>query len=201
MNPRFARWLPTRESLHNNRWLRWLGPALHHPRLWHMSRKGLALGLALGIFFGLLIPVAQIPFSATLAVLLRANLPVAVASTLVTNPITFGPVYYGAYRLGRWVLHEPELSETAAAKVLETSQIAQPKAEGVWGHLAHWWTYLSTVGKPLVVGLAIVATVCGVLVYFLASVLWILKTRWTRRRRLARRGTGAQVTGAGGNPP
>lgn len=202
MNKRLARWLPTRESLHNNRWLRWLGPALHHPRLWHMSRKGLALGLALGIFFGLLIPVAQIPASATLAVLLRANLPVAVASTLVTNPVTFGPVYYGAYRLGRWVLHEPELSEAAAAQVLETSQAETPRVQGLSGHLAHWWTYLSTVGKPLVVGLAIVATASGVLVYFLASLVWVLKTRWTRRKRLARRALGGtQVTGAGGHPP
>ena len=201
MNNRFARWLPTRESLHNNRWLRWMGPALHHPRLWHMSRKGLALGMALGIFFGLLIPVAQIPFSATLAVLLRANLPVAVASTLVTNPVTFGPVYYGAYRLGRWVLHEPELSETDAAEVLEKSQAEPPPDRGFWGQMAHWWTYLSTVGKPLVVGLAIVASVCGVLVYFLTSLLWVMKTRWTRRRRLAQRSTAAQVTSANGNPP
>lgn len=200
MNHRFARWLPTRESLHNNRWLRWLGPALQHPRLWHMSRKGLALGLALGIFFGLLIPVAQIPASATLAVLLRANLPVAVASTLVTNPVTFGPVYYGAYRLGRWVLHEPALSEAAATQVLETSQAEAPQAQGLWGQLAHGWTYLSTVGKPLVVGLAIVASVCGVSVYFLASLLWILKTRWTRRRRLAQRSGATQVTGAKGDP-
>jgi uncharacterized protein (DUF2062 family) len=187
MNKRLARWLPTRESLHNNRWLRWLGPALHHPRLWHMSRKGLALGLALGIFFGLLVPVAQMPLSATLAVLLRANLPVAVASTLVTNPVTFGPVYYGAYHLGRWVLQEPALSDAAAARALEPEPAADAPAQGVREHLEKGWAFLTTVGKPLVVGLAIVASVCGVLVYFLASLLWIAKTRWTRRRRLARR--------------
>ena len=35
---------------------------------------------------------------------------------MVTNPVTFGPVYYGAYRLGRRVLHEPQLTETAAAQ-------------------------------------------------------------------------------------
>lgn len=203
MNKRLARWLPTRESLHNNRWLRWLGPALHHPRLWHMSRKGLALGLALGIFFGLLIPVAQIPVSATLAVLLRANLPVAVASTLVTNPVTFGPVYYGAYHLGRWVLQEPPLSDADATQALEQPEASAATAATGWReHLAHGWTYVSTVGKPLVVGLAIVASVCGVLVYFLASLLWVLKTRWTRRRRLAgRSAAGAQVTRASGNPP
>ncbi len=42
-------WLPSAEAIRANRWLRWLGPALHHPRLWHMSRRGLALGMALGI--------------------------------------------------------------------------------------------------------------------------------------------------------
>lgn len=201
MNKRFARWLPTRESLHNNRWLRWMGPALHHPRLWHMSRKGLALGMALGIFFGLLIPVAQIPFSAALAVALRANVPVAVASTLVTNPVTFGPVYYGAYHLGRWVLQEPPLSEAAAAKALEASRAAEPVDTGWREHLTHGWIYLTTVGKPLVVGLAIVATFCGIAIYFIASGVWILKTRWTRRRRLAQRSAGTQVTGTSSNPP
>lgn len=201
MNKRFARWLPTRESLHNNRWLRWMGPALHHPRLWHMSRKGIALGLALGIFFGLLIPVAQIPFSAALAVVLRANVPVAVASTLVTNPVTFGPVYYGAYHLGRWVLQEPPLSDAAAARKLDASKAAEPVDKGWREHLAHGWIYLSTVGKPLVVGLAIVATLSGIAIYFIASGVWILKTRWARRRRLAQRSAGAQVTGASSNPP
>ncbi|TXC67466.1 DUF2062 domain-containing protein [Piscinibacter aquaticus] len=73
-----------------------MGPALHHPRLWHLNRRGVALGLALGLFFGLLIPIAQIPLAGGAAVLLRANVPMAVASTLVTNPVTFGPVYYAA---------------------------------------------------------------------------------------------------------
>jgi uncharacterized protein (DUF2062 family) len=104
MKNRIKAWLPSPDTVRQNRWLRWMGPILNNPRLWHFSRKGIALGMALGVFFGLLIPIAQIPFSATLAVVLRANVPMAVASTLVTNPITFGPVYYGAYHLGRLVL-------------------------------------------------------------------------------------------------
>jgi len=59
---RIAQSLPTRESIQANRWLRWMGPALAHPRLWHMSRKGIAAGLALGLFFGLLVPIAQSPW-------------------------------------------------------------------------------------------------------------------------------------------
>ncbi|WP_439115446.1 DUF2062 domain-containing protein [Hydrogenophaga sp.] len=193
MKHKLKQLLPTPETLRNNRWLRWMGPVLHHPRLWHFSRKGIALGLALGIFFGLLIPVAQIPFSATVAVLLRANLPMAVASTLVTNPVTFGPVYYGAYRLGKWVLGEEDVSERKAVKILEKAEALPAEKEGWTERMTAWLTYLGTVGKPLVVGLAIVATASGLFIYFLTSALWVLKTRWTRNRRLRARlvrGTG-----------
>lgn len=189
MKKRLKSWLPKPETLLQNRWLKWLGPALQHPRLWHFSRKGISLGLALGIFFGLLIPFAQIPFSATLAVLLRANLPMAVASTLVTNPVTFGPVYYGAYRLGKRVLGEPPISEEEAMKVLEDSQVEPPEVKGLSNRVAYWANHLSTVGKPLVVGLAIVASASGIAVYFLASGIWVLRTRWSRNKRLRDRAT------------
>jgi uncharacterized protein len=187
MKNRLKSWLPKPEELLNNRWLRWLGPALRHPRLWHFSRKGIAMGMALGIFFGLLIPVAQIPFSAATAVLLRANLPMAVASTLVTNPVTFGPVYYGAYHLGKAVLGERPLTDEQAMQVLEQAQSEPEELEGLTERVKYWVRHLSTVGKPLVVGLAIVACVSGLLVYFLASGLWVLKTRWSRNRRLRQR--------------
>ncbi len=188
MMHRFKKPLPTRESLHNNRWLRWLGPALHHPRLWHMSRKGIAMGLALGVFFGLLIPIAQIPFSATMAVLLRANLPMAVASTLVTNPVTFGPVYYGAYKLGKFVLREDALDADEVAEVLAQTQPEEVVEDtGFWERVQTWWGHLGRVGKPLLVGLGIVATATGLAAYFLVSGLWALKIRWSLRKRLRNR--------------
>ena len=184
MKQRLKAWLPSPETIRSNRWLRWLGPVLHHPRLWHFSRKGIALGLAIGIFFGLLIPVAQIPFAATLAVVLRANLPMAVASTLVTNPVTFGPVYYGAYRLGKAVLGDPPLTEEEAARQLATVQ-AEPDASLGWAErMRVWMKQLGAVGKPLFVGLLIVASISGLLTYFIVSAVWALKTRWNRRRRM-----------------
>ncbi len=73
--------IPSREQIHANRWLGWLAPWLEHPRLWHWSRRGVALGVALGVFFGLLIPIAQIPLSVAAAVVMRANVPAAAAST------------------------------------------------------------------------------------------------------------------------
>lgn len=188
MKKRLKAWLPSPDSIRNNRWLRWLGPTLHHPRLWHFSRKGIAMGLALGIFFGLLVPVAQMPLSAAAAVILRANLPMAVASTLVTNPVTFGPVYYGAYRVGKAVLGEPPLTEAQASALLERAVKTQ-QAEGWKDRLDGALRRLTTVGKPLVVGLAIVATVSGLAVYFIISAIWTLRVRWSRSRRLKDRVT------------
>lgn len=186
MKNKLKAWLPKPETLQNNRWLRWMGPVLNHPRLWHFSRKGIALGLALGIFFGLLIPVAQIPFAATVAVILRANVPMAVASTLVTNPITFGPVYYGAYRLGSAILGEPPPDKPTAA-ALDAAQTEHARTQGAGDRWRRWLEQLTTVGKPLMVGLAVVATASGLAMYGLVSTIWILRTRWTRRKRLQTR--------------
>jgi len=182
MKNRIKRWLPSPEAVRQNRWLRWMGPILNHPRLWHFSRKGIAMGMALGVFFGLLIPVAQIPFSATMAIVLRANLPMAMASTLVTNPLTFAPVYYGAYHLGDWVLGGSTTDEAQILKTLES----QPEVEDrTWREtLSAWWVQITTVGKPLFVGLLILACVFGLLVYALVSAIWALKIRWSRRQRL-----------------
>lgn len=166
MLDRLKRLIPHRDHLVHNRWLRWLGPYLHHPRLWHWSRRGVALG----VFFGLLIPVAQIPVSAAAAILLRANVPAAAASTLVTNPVTFGPIYYGAYQLGLWVT-----GQDSAPPALDT-----PPVEG-----EGFWQRLRRLGLPLVVGLAIAATLMGFLSYGLISLFWYLRV--TRKRRQGRR--------------
>jgi uncharacterized protein (DUF2062 family) len=187
MKNRIKTWLPKPETLQNSRWLRWMGPVLNHPRLWHFSRKGISLGLALGIFFGLLIPVAQIPFAAAMAVAMRANVPMAVASTLVTNPVTFGPVYYGAYRLGKAVLGEDTPTESEIEAELQAAQAEPLAIEGLGNRARHAFTQLTTVGKPLVIGLAIVASLSGILVYFLVSGIWILRTRWQRSKRLRAR--------------
>jgi uncharacterized protein (DUF2062 family) len=166
-------WLPSPQALQGNRWLRWIGPALHHPRLWHLNRRGVALGLALGLFFGLLIPIAQIPLAGGAAVLLRANVPMAVASTLVTNPVTFGPVYYAAWRTGSAILGDDGRARPAAAQS-ETTQ-----GSG-WEHT---WQRIEQAGRPLLLGLAIFATGFGLLGYLLVTLGWRLKVVLTRRRR------------------
>ena len=97
--------------------------------------------------------------------------------------MTFGPVYYGAYRVGKAVLGEPPLTEAQASALLERAVKTQ-QAEGWRDRLEGALRRLATVGKPLVVGLAIVATVSGLAVYFIISAIWTLRVRWSRSRRL-----------------
>jgi uncharacterized protein (DUF2062 family) len=191
MRDRFRRLLPTQESLRQSRWLRWLGPTLFHPRLWHMSRRGIALGMSLGVFFGLLVPIAQIPLSVVAATVLRANIPTAVASTLVTNPVTFGPVYYAAWKVGGWVLGEPV--EAAAS----LPQGGRPPGADERGWAATTLNYLTGVGRPLAVGLIIFAVLAGIGTYTIVSAGWYIRVRWMRWRR---RGQGARGRGTGDGP-
>lgn len=175
MRQRLRRLIPTRQQIHDNRWLRWLGPHHGHPRLWHFSRRGVAVGLALGVFFGLLIPIAQIPFAAGTAVLLRANVPVAIGSTLVTNPVTFAPIYVFAHHLGELLLgaEETEAVDTVAPAV-ETGE------KGWWRTS---WENVLGLGKPLLLGLSILAVMGGILTYATIMLFWRLKTTWNWKRR------------------
>jgi phosphate:Na+ symporter len=173
---RFRRFLPDPKTLREHPALRWLGPWLHHPRLWHVNRRGIALGLAIGVFFGLLIPVAQILFAAVAALLLRANIPAAVGSTLITNPITFAPVYYAAYHLGAWMLGTANVPVAEA----DLGNVAAKTSTG----LALWMDRLATVGAPLAVGLLTLAVSLSVLIYFAVHWTWRLRIvrAWQRRK-------------------
>lgn len=175
MRQRLRRFIPTRQQIHDNRWLRWLGPHLGHPRLWRFSRRGVAIGLALGVFFGLLIPIAQIPFAAGTAVLLRANVPVAIGSTLVTNPVTFAPIYVFAHHLGETLLGE---AESAAAEV--AASVGGSENKGWWRSS---WENVLGLGKPLLLGLSILAVAGGILTYATIMLFWRLKTTWNWKRR------------------
>lgn len=175
----WRRFLPEADAVREHRALRWLAPFLHHPRLWHVNRRGIAMGLAIGVFFGLLIPVAQIPAAVLVALLLRANIPAAVGSTLVTNPFTFAPVYYAAYHLGVWML-----GERAQAVNHESLQaVATQTATG----LALWMNKLTVVGAPLALGLLTLAVTISLVIYFAVHWTWRARILRAWRQRRARR--------------
>jgi len=82
-----------------------LGDRLLDRDIWHITRRSISGGLALGVFiaFTPTIP-AQMFLSAVFAIWLRVNLPVAIAACWITNPFTVVWIYFIEYRLGRAVL-------------------------------------------------------------------------------------------------
>jgi uncharacterized protein (DUF2062 family) len=176
----FRRFMPDPHRIRKHRLLTWLGPWLHHPRLWHVSREGIARGAAIGGFFGLLVPIGQIPLSAVAAIALRANLPMAVATTFITNPFTFAPIYYFAYTLGLM------LTGADSTATVVPASLAPHIQEGA-GWLRSWVEHIVGLGKPLFVGLFVLACGFSLVSYFSINILWRLLTvrawqgRFTRR--------------------
>lgn len=174
------RWLPAPHTLSVRPGLRWLQPLLATPYLWRLDAHGVAVGAACGVFFGFLIPIGQIPLAGFLAYALRGNLPAAVVSTFVSNPLTYVPIYMAAYHVGGMLLN------------LIGFDIQQ--AHAVAGSFANA-SGLLKIGPPLALGLGFFAVVGSLSTYFAIQTLWRLLMVWRivrvkrriRRSRAARR--------------
>lgn len=183
------RWIPDEQRLSTHPTLRWLGPLLRRRWLWHFSRRRVALGAGIGVFLGFLIPVAQIAGAALLALLLRANLPVAAFATLVSNPVTFVPITVAAYHTGSALLGvapHPD-AEGAIARAMEQKNAGDPAAAVPSPAAPGWWERLRGIGKPLFLGLAVFAVVGGFSAWLLVHAAWTLAV-WRKRRRRMRKG-------------
>ncbi len=141
----------------------------------------LALGIAIGMFVTFLpLMGVQMMLSFFLAWLLRANKVVGVPLVWISNPLTIIPIYYPCYVLGCKLLGLPD--EWARLKV--NWQTAEPGVTlgnkiGLWWE--NLWNSLLEIVGPLGLGCLIVASVAGILSYYLSLVL-------IRRYRLRRWG-------------
>ncbi|HTH43621.1 MAG TPA: DUF2062 domain-containing protein, partial [Oxalicibacterium sp.] len=143
---------------------------------------GVAGGLAVGLFVGILVPFAQTLFGAIGAIMLRVNLPVAAFATFATNPFTVPPLYYAAYRLGNLLLNNGSADD---------SMRMAGKVASEQGVVSHWFAnlleWLHNVGPQLMIGLAVIATVSAVLAYVSVNVAWKLRARYRWHKRHAHR--------------
>ena len=168
--------LPTADIVRSNKYVKWIGPSIYHPRLWHLNRHGVALGLAIGLFFGFLIPLFQIPVTALVAVWLRGNLLVAVVSTLVSNPLTYAPIYFFAYRLGALILGDMPVDGAQFAIDEDPKSIIVSDLDSLAGKFVSF-------GKPLIFGLATLAISSSAVGYVIVLMVWRIAvlTQWRRR--------------------
>ena len=163
----FRKYLPDPEAVRSSRLVAAFGGWLRHPNLWHLNRRSVSGGVAIGLFAGLVPGPLQMLTAAVLAVPLRKNLPVALIVTLYTNPFTIVPLYALAYGYGRLLL---------------PGEHAAPASFDVESLLA--------LGKPLAAGLLALACTLAVLGYAAVQIAWrvyvVAAWRARARRRKAR---------------
>lgn len=142
---------------------------LSHPVYFSINRRAVTGAVALGMFIGVLPFVGHTPVAAAAALLLRVNLPVAILSVWVGNPLTYAPIFYGEYRLGAFLLDLPH-SEWS---------LGMPWHELVEQLAATW--------RPLWLGAVVGGFMLAGVGYAVSNTIWRLTTRSRLRHRAARR--------------
>ncbi|HEX6318665.1 MAG TPA: DUF2062 domain-containing protein [Burkholderiales bacterium] len=175
------KYLPDAHTVRGHRLVAPFAGWLHHPNLWHLNRKSVPGAVAIGLACGLIPGPLQMLGAVALAIPLRKNLPVALLTTLYTNPFTIVPIYLLAYGYGQLLLG--------------ASQAPMPIEPFLWdwgdftGSLRGMWTWVLALGKPLAVGLGALALTLAAVGYFSAELAWRLYVviAWRARARRRRR--------------
>jgi uncharacterized protein (DUF2062 family) len=188
----FKRFLPSHDAVRGNHYLKWLGPRLHHPNLWHLNRRAVAGGVAIGMLCGMIPGPIQMICAALLALWLRLNLPVAVATTWYTNPFTIVPLYYGAYKLGALLSGDTSGASGYPDLAFSLDNI------GAW--IPSLLAWIKALGKPFVVGLAVLGVSLAAVSYFVVLGAWRLYLMIAWRQRKKRRDEGRGTKGEGSAP-
>jgi len=176
----FKRYLPSVEKVREVKALAMFGDRLFHPALWHLNRRTAAGGVAAGLFCGLIPGPFQMLGAGIAAVIFRVNLPVALATTLYTNPFTIVPLYVVAYQFGALVLGA------------STGQEPERPPDWIWNEpiatAQAYVQWMMGLGAPLAVGLVLLASTLALVGYVVVRVLWSMHLRrsWIARKKQRR---------------
>ncbi|MDF7676506.1 DUF2062 domain-containing protein [Neisseriaceae bacterium ESL0693] len=162
------RW-PTQETLFASRWLKPFAPWFNHECFWKLNQARAASAVAVGLFCGLMPGPTQMLSALLVAYVLRTNLPLAILTTLYTNPLTYLPLYYLAYKIGSVILSFP------SAAALPTL----PQGQGMHS-LVIGWDWIVHFGKPLLVGVPVLGSVLAVIGYGMVWFGWRWFSGWHR---------------------
>lgn len=162
------RYLPDHGKFREHPHLRRFGARLQDGNLWHLNRRSVSGGVALGLFCALLPVPLQMLVAGGLAIWLRVNLPIAVVLVWITNPLTIGPVWYVSYRVGAWLLDLP------------------PRQIDFGLSLDNLLTTLQEVWKPLLLGSTVLGALLALLGFLLVRLGWRLYVVQQRRAALRR---------------
>jgi len=169
-----SRNLPTRESVEQIRWLRPIAHVVLWSDLWRFHRRsvprGVALGLIVGIF--LMIPGLQMIGAVLVSLPFRANIPLAVAMTFLSNPLTTPFILLASLGMGNKLL--------GLHADVSTFMMLLREHAGLHDYM-HW--LFSDAAPALLGGLAVISLLTGAVGFFLASFLWQwwIRHKWKHR--------------------
>ncbi|MDN4501213.1 DUF2062 domain-containing protein [Alteromonadaceae bacterium BrNp21-10] len=163
------RFIPSHQSIKDNKFISLFGTLLHDPNLWQLNRRSASGAFGIGLFYAFWPVPFQMWLAAATAIPLRVNLPLSVATVWLTNPFTMPPIFYGAYIVGTWILGSP-------------TQLFEFQLS--W----HWVVQsLETIGPAFIVGCAACGIFFGLVGYFGMQLLWRLSiTKAWKQRALKR---------------
>lgn len=173
-------YLPGHQAVRSNRWLAPFADNLLHPRLWHLNRRSAAGAVAVGLFCGLIPGPFQMLGAAIGVMIFRFNLPLALITTLYTNPLTIVPLYVVAFALGKLAIGE--MGQGA-------DFVPPPEygADGLLTWLGNLIDWMIGLGMPLALGLVLLASLLAAVGYGVMRFIWRLYLVRSWRQRAARR--------------
>jgi len=161
----FKKYMPDQHKIREHKHLKAFGTLLHDPNLWHFNRRSVAGAFSLGLFNAFVPVPFQMLLSAIGAIFFRVNLPIAVGTVWITNPITIPPIFYFTYLVGNWILGTPE-------QTFEFELSYQWMTEGL---VAIW--------QPFLLGCFVTGAVSALVGYITVRGLWRLQVVNHMRRR------------------
>lgn len=162
----FKQWLQPLADIKSHPNLQCFGELLHDPNLWHLNRRSLSGGMAVGLFFAFLPMPMQMIGAAAGAIFFRVNLPLSVALVWITNPFTMAPVFYAAYKIGTFLMgiHPKPMPDNVTFD----------------------WIFntLETIWQPFLLGSLVLGTMSAALGYLTVRIFWRLQVNrlWQIRR-------------------
>ena len=145
----------------------YFGNRIQDRRLWVINRQAISRATAIGIFCAYLPVPMEMLIAALLAILVRANLPIAILLVWISNPLTWLVIYTPPYLLGLAILGETGVSLQSITLKMMMDQLA-----------ALW------------IGCLIFGTALGAAGYVLANVIWrmMVVNQWSKRRERKEKG-------------
>ena len=180
-NKRLKDLLPTPEKILESRSLKLFAPQLADPRLWHFNRHSLNKAVYIGVLSAFFPLPGQMLLALIGALIFRANVPMALGLTWITNPLTTLPVFYAGYYIGAKILDVPMISLRIIGRMISdfTLWIISDGANP-------FITYKGTVSiAAFCLGLTILAVISSIVCGLVFKAIWRYKTvtSWQKRQK------------------